>query len=302
MHVLRFAVLPRLYAVLACLLGLAGAHARVIEEQIAVPVEVRDVQGRSVAQSIVVAVFRDDEAPRPYPVLVLNHGRAKDAVTRHALTVAPVYSDAARWLTGFGFIVAVPVRVGYGATGGPDVEYAGRCERENYPPGYLAAARQTLQVIDTLRRRPDVAEEGAVVMGQSYGGTTAITAASLNAKGIQAAINFAGGGGGRPETHPGHPCSPEALSQMFANYGKSSRVATLWLYSENDKYWGPQLPHEWFARFRAAGGAGELEQLRAFRDDGHMLFARAPGLWQPAVESFLRRQGFVPFARRAGWQ
>ena len=64
------------------------------------------------------------------------------------------YSDAARWLTGFGFIVAVPIRVGYGLTGGEDVEYSGGCNRKNYPPVYKAAAVQTLAVLERCASAP----------------------------------------------------------------------------------------------------------------------------------------------------
>jgi dienelactone hydrolase len=131
-------------------------------------------------------------------------------------------------------------------------------------------------------------------MGQSFGGATAIALAWMNPEGVQAAINFAGGGGGSPESHPRQPCSESRLREMFAGYGKTARLPTLWLYSENDMYWGPTLPREWFDAFKAAGGQGEFQGFPPVGDDGHRLFSRAPQLWQPRVRDFLISIGYPP--------
>lgn len=256
-----------------------------------VPVEATTIYGRKVAQDIHVGVFHEKSSPTPRPLLVLNHGRAANPAGFAKVTVRD-YEAAARWLTKFGFIVAVPIRVGYGRSGGDDIEYSGRCNARTYPPIYQAAADQTLAVLAALRKRPDAAQDRAVVMGQSFGGTTAVTIASMNPPGIQGAINFAGGGGGRPDTHPENPCSPGALVKMFEDYGKTARIPTLWLYSENDKYWGPKLPRTWFEAFRAAGGTGEFTGFPPVSDDGHRMFSRGPQLWRPRVQEFLQTLGY----------
>lgn len=294
---IRFLGSFAVHGLLAFSLGfvcLGNAHAKLVEEQMSVPVKVANIRGKEVEHKIVVTVFYDDAAPRPYPVLVLNHGRSAKAAVRAAVKSAQ-FSAAARWLTGFGFMVAVPIRVGYGVTGGEDVEDSGACDRKNYPPVYLAAAVQTLTVLDALHQRSDAARDRAVVMGQSFGGTTAITVASLNPEGVQAAINFAGGGGGNPETRPQNPCAQKALQRMFADYGKTARIPTLWLYTENDMYFGPKLPREWFQAFKASGGVGEYILFPPNGDNGHLLFTRAPDVWQPRVLEFLRTLGYQPF-------
>lgn len=280
--------------VLLCALLCAGAaQALVVLEDIRVPVKVVDMYGKTVEQEIVVGVFRESSAPAPMPLLVFNHGRAANPAGFSRVRVKD-YEDAARWLTRFGFLVAVPVRVGYGASGGPDVEYTGSCGARNYPPAYHAAAVQTLAVLAQLRQRPDAAKDRAVVAGLSYGGATAITLASMNPEGVQAAINFSGGGGGSPEQHPRKPCSEVRLRALFEGYGKTARLPTLWLYSENDLYWGPDLPREWFDAFKAAGGQGEFQGFPPVSDDGHRLFSRAPALWQPRVRDFLISIGYPP--------
>ena len=93
-------------------------------------------------------------------------------------------------------------------------------------------------------------------MGQSFGGTPAITIAAKNIPGVLATINFAGGGGGRPDTHPEEPCGADRMSELFANYGGTARIPTLWLYSENDKYWGQTLPRSWLERFQTKAAEG----------------------------------------------
>lgn len=267
------------------------AQAKLVEEVIRVPVKVVNGYGKEVTQEIVVTLFREDSAPRPYPVLVLNHGRAPDAQGRAAVGRVK-YSANSRWLTSLGFLVAVPTRVGYGESGGEDVEDTGDCQRKNYPPGYAASTAQTLQVLEAVRQRKDVAPDRAVVLGQSFGGATSIAVAALNPPGIQAAINFAGGGGGNPKTMPQRPCAPALLERMFGGYGATARMPTLWIYTENDMFFGPKLPRQWFDAFKAAGGTGDYLLFPAHGDDGHPFFTRAPELWQPAVLGFLRAQGY----------
>ena len=287
MRVVRIACL----AIAGLIAGSGNAQARVVEEQTRVAVKVADAHGKEIARDIVVTIWRDSDAPKPYPALVLNHGRSYKPDGRAAVGRAK-YSEVSDWLARQGFIVAVPTRMGYGVTGGEDVEDTGSCSKKNYPPGYTASATQTLAVLEMLRKRPEVAQDRAVIMGQSYGGTTAVTVAALNPPGVQAAINFAGGGGGNPETRPGNPCGPEKLKRLFAGYGKTARVPTLWVYTENDQYMGPTQPKEWFDAFVAAGGVGEYTRFPAHGKDGHGLFTQAPEVWGPRVLEFLRANGY----------
>ncbi|MDB5941364.1 MAG: dienelactone hydrolase [Ramlibacter sp.] len=277
---------PRHAAISLLLVAAASAQARLHEEQLDLAVKVSDGYGKPIEQTIKVTVFFDDDNPTPAPILVLNHGRAADAQDRVKVGRAR-FVDASRFLVKRGFIVALPTRIGYGVTGGEDVENSGVCERKNYLPGYAAAARQTLAVLDAVRQRPDAAKDRAVVMGQSYGGAIAVTVASLNPPGVQAAINFAGGGGGNPKTQPQRPCAPQALERMFGGYGKTAQVPMLWVYTENDMYFGPVLPREWHQAFSAAGGKAQFVQFPTQAEDGHLLFSRHPELWQPAVAQFL---------------
>jgi len=276
---------------LALALAPGDVAARIVEEQADVPVKVADAYGKVVEQSIRITIFRDDAAAAPRPLVVINHGRAGEAQQRAALGRAR-YPVASQWFVRHGFVVAVPTRVGYGISGGEDVEDSGACSNKRYPPGYEAAAQQSLAVIDYMARRADVLNTRTVVLGVSYGGATALAIAALNPPNVVAAINFAGGGGGNPDTRPAHPCSPAQLRRLFSDWGRSARVPTLWVYSENDRYFGVELPREWFEVFRSQGGIGEFQAMPAVGADGHNLFGSFPAEWQPAVAAFLARQGF----------
>jgi dienelactone hydrolase len=273
------------------LFGAGTASARLVEEVTKVPVKVTDAHGKAVAQDILVTVFFEDTAPKPYPVLVLNHGRAPEPEKRGSMGRVRTSANS-RWLARLGFMVAVPTRIGYGDSGGEDVEDTGPCNRKNYPPGYAVAAGQTLQVLDFMRQRPDTAKDRAIIMGQSFGGATAITVAAMNPPGVQATINFAGGGGGNPVTMPQSPCAVPLLERMFATYGKTARTPTLWVYTENDMFFGPKFPKQWFDAFKAAGGAGEYVRFPANGENGHGLFTQAPEVWKPRVIEFLQANGY----------
>lgn len=269
-----------------------AAFARIVEEQIDVPVQVTDAYGKTFSQFIKVTLFREDQRKGPQPLLVLSHGRAVDAADRAALGRAR-YTDASRWFVRQGFFVAVPTRMGYGVSGGEDVEDSGDCEKKNYPPGYEAAAQQVLAVVTALKTRAMPPIDRWVAVGQSYGGTTSVALAAKMPEGLAGAINFAGGGGGNPKTRPGNPCGVTRLDRMFEGYGRTARVPMLWVYTENDLYMGAKAPRDWVATFQKAGAQAKFVQFPPHGEDGHSLFTRFPQVWQPVVAEYLAGLGFV---------
>jgi dienelactone hydrolase len=271
--------------------GPRAARAKLVEEVVQVSLKASNAYGKPTQQLASVTLIYEDRVTKPHPVAIINHGRAPKPEQR-AQVKPNSYFGNARWLARMGFLVAVPVRLGYGATGGDDIEDSGSCDRKNYLPGYDAAAVQTEQVLQFVRERVDVAKDRTVVFGQSYGGTTAITYAAKNPPGVQAFINFAGGGGGNPETHAQQPCGVNRLKQMFAGYGETSRMPTLWVYTENDQWMGSKYPRDWFDAFKAAGGNGEFVLFPPHGKDGHGLFTSAPDVWRPKVFEFLLANGY----------
>jgi dienelactone hydrolase len=282
----------RLVIVLGVLLGAsAAAPARIVESQSDVPVSVKDAYGKAIERDIKVTFFVDDQTPAPHPVIVINHGRAVTPEERAALGRAK-YTEISKYFAHLGFFVAVPTRIGYGVTGGDDVEDSGNCNAKRYPPGYLAAAQQTQAVLQAVSQRSDVLPDRSVVLGQSYGGATSVAVASLNFPGVVASINFAGGGGGNPKTQPREPCGTHQLERLFRGYGETARTPMLWIYTENDMFFGPDYPRVWFKAYQAHGAPAQMVQFPPHGEDGHSLFTRFPAVWKPTVEEFLHKQGF----------
>lgn len=276
----------------ACfLLCVGAANAAPIEEIVQIPVSVFDERQQAHQQNITLTIFRDD-ARISTPFMVINHGRAGDSAKRQQLGRAR-YTANAEYFVARGFAVFVPTRVGYGVSGGPDVEDTGSCSNRDFPRGFEAAAKQTLAVLDYAKSQTYIDATRGVLVGQSFGGATTVALTAKNLDGVKGAINFAGGSGGNPTGRPENPCSAKQLAQTYAAYGKTAKTPMLWLYSENDKYWGKAHPQQWFDGYIKQGGNAQFVQLPASGRDGHGSFTANPRAWKPEVEVFLKSLGFV---------
>lgn len=281
------AILVRCVVLLA--LSIPGAHAAIVEEIVKLPVAARDRFGVQNHHTITVTVIRDDERIKT-PFMLINHGRS-GAPEQRARFGRARYAANSQYFVERGFAVFIPTRMGYGVSGGEDVEDTGPCANRDFHAGFEAAAAQSLTVIEYARSRNYVDSSRGVLVGQSYGGATTVALAAKNIDGVLAAINFAGGSGGSSIQRPREPCSEAALASVYGDYGKTTRIPVLWLYSENDMYWGREYPRQWHERFRAAGGIGEFVQLPAYGLDGHGSFGNNPSEWKPHVERFLKQHG-----------
>ena len=278
-------------AILGVICGPVCSGAAVIEEVIEVSVSASTAQGQTLSQSIPVTIWRDDTRDNA-PFLVLNHGRPATSAGVAGMG-RQRYSANSRYFVAKGFVVLIPTRLGYGpAGGGTDVEYAGPCQNRVYARVFRTAAEQTLAVLRLAKTLPYVDTNRGILVGQSVGGAVTLALASLNVEGVAAAVNFSGGAGGNPDTSPERPCRPDLIENTFSDYARTAKVPTLWLYSENDRYWGTLLPRKWFDAFVAGGGRGTFVQLPAFKADGHPSFTANAGAWKPAFEEFLKSAGF----------
>ena len=268
----------------------AAAEAALVEQVFEVPVTVKSIYDQVYTHNIQVTSWRDDSREKA-PFLILNHGRPATAAN-FAKMGRQRYPENSQYFVSLGFVVFIPTRVGYGAIGGEDVEYSGNCQGKIYEPVFRAAATQILAVLEHAKTLPYVDVSRGLVVGQSFGGAAAIAVASMNPSGVVGAVNFAGGSGGDPANRPENPCRPDLLQKVFAAYGKTARVPMLWLYSENDRYWGKLLPKKWFDAFVSAGGQATLVPLPPYKDDGHPSFTGNRAAWTVAFEEFLKKAGF----------
>jgi len=232
-----------------------------------------------------VAVVQN-EAPGRRRLLVLLHGRSADPAERGRLAL-PIFPANARYFADRGFIVMIPLRVGYGATGGPDVEDTGPCADKDFEAGLTPAVEEIRRLVAFAHGLPMVARRGGLLVGDSFGGLVALAAISRGVPGISAAVNVAGGDGGDSRLQPDSPCQPDRLRETLAHYGATSHLPTLWMYSLNDRLWGAQHPKEWFRAYMAAGGRGQFVTLPADKNNGHFIFNRNAAAWHPAFERFV---------------
>lgn len=269
-------------------------QADVREAIVRIPTRVEDAFGKPVEGQLLVTTFRP-AGPGPFPLVVISHGRDSEKRAEYA---RPRFESAARYFVRKGFAVAVPLRLGYGELAGAgDPESSVSCDAPRFGSALLAAAQQILTVRDFMAREPDIDAGRTLLVGVSVGGIATIAATAAHAPGLVAAINFAGGHGGNPQKRPGEPCQPDQLRRLYRAYAESNaRLApptpTLWIYAENDRYFGPQYARRWARAYADGGATVDLRVLPPFGEDGHKLFSTGNDVWQPLVDDFLKPLGF----------
>ena len=185
------------------------------EEVVQVPVLV-ETANRVEQWSLVATTFHPPGAG-PFPLVVLNHGSPGSLWERQSMgRYRPL--PQIREFTKRGFAVIVPMRRGYGDTGGPWAERFGAC----IAPDYYRAARESekdvIAAVEFAQALPFVKADRVILVGQSAGGIAAIAAASANPPGVIGVVNFSGGRGGRPYTNPGDPCVAGNMTEAIAKH------------------------------------------------------------------------------------
>ncbi|RZL91168.1 MAG: dipeptidyl aminopeptidase [Variovorax sp.] len=248
----------------------------------------------------VVAHLYKPAGDGPFPLVLFAHGRASSQQERAQLKFPIGVGHANYWLNK-GVAVLAPIRPGYGETGGTDREDSfsnwrnGQCFGN---PSYGRTAENARftqsAALAWAQQQPWVRRDRILLEGQSVGGMTTIALAALNTPGVVGAVNFAGGAGGNPKDSPGRSCKPERLAEVYREFGKSTKMPTLWLYAKNDLYWGPDVPVQWHDAYKAGGSDTELLLTDAVESaDGHQLVNRGPDLWRATLDGFVRKVGLL---------
>ena len=224
----------------------------------------------------------------PFPLVIVNHGSTQN-VARRALMSAPQYTALSLWFVARGYAVALPQRPGHGKTGGPYLEDQGGCTGADFGKAGLATADSIETALRYLTGQSYVRRDHVIIVGQSAGGWGALALASRNPAGVSAVIAFAPGRGGRSNDRPNSNCAPGKLVETAGQFGRTARIPSLWLYAENDSYFGPALSRRVVDAYRAAGGIAEYRLLPPYGNDGHRLIDLKDGdkVWGPLIENFL---------------
>lgn len=245
-------------------------------------------------------VFRPDDAADAAetpqrPLVVINHGTS--SATRLSVAM-PVYYWLSRWFVDRGYVVVLPQRRGHGATGGPLAEAIGNCSDPDHARSGEIAADDIEAVVDFMASQPFVRPQSTVVVGISTGGWASLALAARKPSNVAAVINIAGGRGGYAGGKPNNVCAERRLIDAVSAYGRTARVPTLWLYSENDSYFGPKLAKAMADAWRSAGAEAELHILPAYGTEGHDIANDRAGwdVWGEVADRFLGTHGTPPVA------
>jgi dienelactone hydrolase len=208
------------------------------------------------------------------------------------------FRDAAIWFARRGYLVVAPTGPGYGAMaleaselGLFPVFYSkiGACENPNFQDAGMAAALLDKWIIDYMIGQKYAVPDSTIVIGQSAGGWGAIALSSQNLPSVKAIITFAAGRGGRVGGKPNNNCAPDKLVEATAAFGQSARTPMLWIYIENDTFFGPDLSRRMHAAYTGAGGNAEYHLMPPFGSDGHFFIDSPDAIpqWSPLVSQFL---------------
>ena len=225
-----------------------------------------------------------------FPLVVISHGsprRISEAKKRSLDWADWIADDFARR----GWAAATVLRRGFGNSEGAVADAYGTCSDPHYRAAGLSTAEDIVKTVSYFQKQPYVDPTRVLLVGVSAGGFGSIAAASIAPPGVVAVVNFAGG---RGSTSNDVVCKPDELIEAYGAFGKNVRVPSLWIYSKNDHFFGPDLARQMFAAFTGSGAPAELIIAPPYQRDGHNLTFGQP-LWRDAVYGFLKRN-HLPFA------
>jgi dienelactone hydrolase len=237
------------------------------------------------------AVMVRPSNPGPHPLAVLTHGSPREASDRPGMSPWQMVPQA-REFARRGWTSVIVMRRGYGDSGGGFDEDARACARRpDYYDSGKESAKDLRESIAYLSKLPEVNPSRIISVGISAGGFATVALTADPPPGLVAAISFAGGRGSR---RPDEVCNADELIRTFHEFGEKSRVPMLWVYSENDHFFGPQIAQAFYQAFTQAGGKATFIHAAPFRKDGHGLFSLGGiSIWTVMVDDFLKGQNLV---------
>ena len=258
----------------------SGFAAQLETELVSIPVKVGDIVYYDDAR--ITKPFGDG----PFPLIILTHGTPRTPEDRLKTEAATYYKTNSEFLAGKGYVVTFVVRRGFGASKAPYVETGDLANgTRNYYKHGIEATKDLRAAIEFMKDKPFVDGKKIILMGQSTGGHSVIATGSLKIDGIIAIVNFAGG---RGSYAPDLVRDENNLIDSMRQYGRNSRIPSLWLYSENDHYFRPDLAQAMYKAYVESGGQAKFVTLPPYKEDGHSSFVGNRNVWAPYVDEFLK--------------
>jgi dienelactone hydrolase len=273
----------------------AGNHSNVLSgevkvakdvpgEEVKIPMELKSVFGTKTIN--LSAVIYKPDIGKKFPLVVINHGTPrKEEDRKHT----DKFKEQSKVFVKRGFAVVVPMRRGYGTSGGEYAESSGKCDNSDYDNVAKEVIKDIRATIEFMKKQVYINTDKKILMvGQSAGGFSSLAYTSAYPDEVVATINFAGGKG---SMEPYKVCSEERLVHTMSNFGKKIQMPTLWVYTEQDDYFPPKLSKKMFEEFQKKGGQGKFILLSS--EFGHSFFHRTTKEWEPIVDEFLKENNLI---------
>ncbi|HMD38475.1 MAG TPA: CocE/NonD family hydrolase [Candidatus Acidoferrum sp.] len=272
------------------LLVAAGVLAYGVRAQDIVVTEMRIPTHASGKKGLEAVMVRPGDSA-PHPLALMTHGTPREASEREEMTPLR-WIPQAREFARRGWTAVIVMRRGFGDSGGGYDEDGRACSRN---PDFIGPTKEAVKDLREaaayLAGRPEVDPSRMISIGVSTGGLAMVGLSADPPPGLMAAISFAGGRGSRA---PDDVCNAGILVSAFGEFGKHSKVPMLWVYAENDHFFGPQLARAFYQAFTHNGGKARFIPAGPFGEDGHGLFSlRGIPTWTPMVDDFLQSENLV---------
>lgn len=251
-----------------------------------------NVRGPAGSYRLEAVVVRPAQAQGRLPIALITHGKPRLS-SEMAQIRADLLARSARDLAYRGYLAVGVIRRGYGRSDGTpgvatNAPYA-KCTVADLQKYFEVEADDLEAALRAVQARPDADPTRGIVIGGSVGGGAALALAARKPAGLSAAINIAGGV--RLTNAQGEVVCPyETPIAAIGQLGAGSRIPTLWIYSENDGIFAPDIARRAHAAYKAAGGNAELQPIPAIDADGHHALQLPAGRvhWLAAADRFLR--------------
>jgi pimeloyl-ACP methyl ester carboxylesterase len=281
---------PKQPAAAAASTSAGPPHAGLIEESTFLT-----VKGASGAYRLEALIVRPAGAQIRLPIALITHGKQRSPADM-ALMRAELMLPEARDLAHRGYLAVAVVRRGFGRSDGTpgvatNAPYA-KCSVADLRRYFMVESDDIEAALRVIAERPDADSTRSIAIGGSVGGGAVLALAGRRPKGLVAAVNIAGGMR-LTDANGALVCPLETPVAAMATYGGTNGIPTLWLYSENDSVFGPDIARRLREAYAAAGGAVELHIVPPLVPDGHNLMELPEGRvhWLAALDPFLRAHG-----------
>ncbi len=242
-------------------------------------------------------IAKPDVAGR-LPVVLITHGSSE---TPEKLSAQEELGNWALDFAARGYLAVAVLRRGHGNSDGVVNQAGGTCKDPTLAQLLRHDADDLQAALTAIAARPDADMSKVIAIGQSRGGAGMIALSARPDVHLSAVISVSGGvyrtdEGGKPlPYHVFDDCQPYRadLIDTIGAYADAARMPQLWVYAQNDPWFGQDFVDDMTKAWKAHGGSATAKILPPMDINGHQLFFSAQGrsALHPIIDAFLRQNG-----------